>query len=178
MKRFATLALLALLASPVLAQTTDEGTQVIIMAGQVVSDGLGDDGGTESLPAYLIQIQNTIGKSGRVKFNLLVNRNEGVNEGVYGDVLGGDVLYRFSTPLIDFGLGGGFGLVQTSGLDSDNFTAHPSAYTWQAVSTFDTYFSEKRDAGLRIRLARFDAIGSDIDGIQWTAGVVLPGIGN
>lgn len=179
MKKLATLLLTLFLGvSTSFAQTVDEGTQVIVLAGQVASDGLGDGSGTETLPAYLVQVQNTIGKTGRVKFNLLVNRMDGVNDGVYGDVLGGDILYRFSTPLLDLGIGGGFGLIQTSGIDDANFVAQPSAYTWQAVTTFDTYFNAKREAGIRVRAARFDAIGSDVDGLQWFAGVILPGIGN
>lgn len=176
MKKLATLLLaLALGAGASFAGTGDEGTQVIILGGQSVTDGLGDNGSTETLPTYLVQVQNTVGKTGKVKFNLLVNRNDGVNDGVYGDILGGDVLYRFSTPLLDLGIGGGFGLLQTSG---DGVTTTDSAYTWQAVTTFDTYFSPQREVGIRARVSRFDAVGSDIDGVQWTVGVILPGIGN
>lgn len=183
-KLLATVALLVFIpASAVLAQSTDEtGPRVIIMSGQVATNDLGEDGHTVYLPSYLVQIQNPIGDSGKFRLNLLVNRTDGNQADVYGDILGADLTYTLSHKQFDFGFGGGFGMVQTAGLETEGFTgmqdADRSAYSWDANMTFDIFFTKMRESGFRLRAARFDAIGDDLDGVQITAGVILPGIGN
>lgn len=151
-------------------------TKVIVLAGQVASEDLTTSDETESIPAYLVQIENDPGRRGKFKLALLVNRNDMEMDGVYGDVLGGDLTYAVSKGALDFGLGGGFGIVQTAGIEEAGFDADVTAYVWQAVATFDAYFSPARESGFRFRLSRFDAIEQDIDGIQATAGFIFPGI--
>lgn len=183
MKRLAILFLALVLGTgAAFAQADDEGTRVVITAGRVITNELGEDGETQSLPAYLVQVQEDIGDSGGFFANILVNRNDGVNDGVYGDILGADIMYRISRGKFDFSLGGGAGVVQVSGTPSDvdpTFgTLDRTAFSFQAVVSGDIFFTANREAGLRVRAAYFDAVGTDLDGYQLTTGIILPGIGN